>query len=249
LNVEANWFESFFQGVAVDLWRQALPPEHTNREADDIERVLAAPPGGELLDVPCGHGRLSAALAARGYRVTGVDLSAEALTHARAGASATEGAPDARLSFEHRDMRDLPWPNRFDGAFCFGNSFGYLDDDGNLAFLRSVAAALKPRARFVLETPMVLESLLTQLKDRPWFKAGDIHLLVNNSYDPARGRLDIEYTFVRNGTTEIRRSTHRAYTFRQLMELMDAAGFSIEPDHGWTRAIPALRLVGTRRIA
>ena len=64
-------------------------------------------------------------------------------------------------------MRDLPWRARFDGAFCLGNSFGYLDDEGNAAFLRAVAAALKPGARFVLETPMVLENLLGHIKDRP----------------------------------------------------------------------------------
>jgi hypothetical protein len=44
-------------------------------------------------------------------------------------------------------MRDLLWRSRFDGAFCFGNSFGYLDDEGNAAFLRAVAAALVVRAR------------------------------------------------------------------------------------------------------
>ena len=32
-------------------------------------------------------------------------------------------------------MRDLPGRNEFDAAFCFGNSFGYLDDDGNAEFL------------------------------------------------------------------------------------------------------------------
>ncbi|HMD33749.1 MAG TPA: class I SAM-dependent methyltransferase [Vicinamibacterales bacterium] len=243
MDVQNNWYEDFFRGIAVDLWRQALPPEHSKKEADDIAALLAAPAGAEILDVPCGHGRLSLEFAARGYRVTGVDLSTEALGHAGAA------DPDGLVAWEHRDMRDLPWPGRFDGAFCFGNSFGYLDDEGNLAFLRAVAAALKPRARFVLETPMVLESLLTHLKDRPWFKAGDMQLLVENAYDPARGRLDIEYTFVSNGRTEQRRSTHRAYTYRQLIELMDAAGFSVGPDHGWTRAAPMIRLVAHPRMA
>ena len=27
-------------------------------------------------------------------------------------------------------MRDLPWKQSFDGAFCFGNSFGYLGRAG-----------------------------------------------------------------------------------------------------------------------
>ena len=152
MNVSSNWWEHFFEGLAVKLWLQALSPESTRREADVIERALAATPGAKLLDVPCGGGRLSLVLAERGYRVTGVDLSCEFLEHARSCPGAE------RVTWAHREMRDLPWPEGFDGAFCVGNSFGYLDDEGNAAFLRAVSTALKPGARFVLETPMVLET-------------------------------------------------------------------------------------------
>ncbi len=241
MNIPSNWYEHFFHGVAVDLWLQAISPEHTHKEADEIERLLAAEAGAEVLDVPCGAGRLALDLAARGYRVTGVDLSPECLRHARAA------DVDRRVAWEARDMRDLPWPNRFDAAFCYGNSFGYLDDAGDQAFLRAVAAALKPGGRFVLETPMVIESLLPQLEERPWFRAGDIHLLVKNDYDATRGRLDIEYTFVSNGMAEVRHGTHRAYTYRQLHELLEAAGFSVTLGKPWDRTSHTLTLIGTRR--
>jgi SAM-dependent methyltransferase len=173
VNVQANWWESFFEGVAVTMWLQALPAEHTEREADRLGRLLGAAPGGELLDVPCGGGRLALALADRGYRLTGVDWSPEFLAHARSGGA-------RHVTWERRDMRDLPWRAHFDGAFCVGNSFGYLDDAGNAAFLGAIGAVLKPGGRFVLDTPMVLENLLHQIQPRPWWKAGDVHLLVEN---------------------------------------------------------------------
>jgi SAM-dependent methyltransferase len=239
VDVQSNWYETFFHGVAVDLWLNALPPEHTRREADQLEKLLGVS-GSELLDVPCGAGRLSLELASRGYRMTGVDLSPEFLGHARAA------DPEGRVVWEQRDMRDLPWRDRFDGAFCYGNSFGYLDDEGNTQFLRAVAAVLKRGGRFVLETPMVIESLLPGLKDRPWFKAGNVHLLVTNEYDAVRGRLDIEYTFITNGRVEVRRGSHQAYTYRQLVELMEAAGFKVSADAAWNRTTPSLTLVGTR---
>ena len=240
MDVQSNWFESFFQGVAVDMWLKAIPDEHTRKEADELERRLGVPAGAEVLDVPCGAGRLALRLAERGARVTGVDLSAESLVHARAADR------DGRISWEHRDMRDLPWPGRFDAAFCTGNSFGYLDDEGNAAFLRAVAAALKPGGRFVLETPMVIESLLPMLKDRPWFKAGDVYLLIANEYDAVRGRLDIEYTFVAPGGIEVRRGTHRAYAYRELIELIQTAGFDVTVEPGWP-ANPTLTVLGRRR--
>jgi SAM-dependent methyltransferase len=241
VTISTTWWETFFTGVAVDLWVGAIPPEHTEREAALIARVLGVPAGSELLDVPCGAGRLSLALASRGYLVTGVDLSAEFLVRARAA------DPGGAVRWEQRDMRDLPWPGRFDGAFCMGNSFGYLDDDGNAAFLSAVGSSLKPGAHFVLETPMVVESLLRTIKDRFWVKAGDVYLLVANHYDHARGRLDIEYTFVSNGKVDVRSGTHRAYTYRQLVELIAAAGFSVEPASPWTLDTERLLVIARRR--
>jgi 2-polyprenyl-3-methyl-5-hydroxy-6-metoxy-1,4-benzoquinol methylase len=240
VNVQSDWWESFFEGVAVDMWLRALPPEHSEREAESLARMLAVPPGAELLDVPCGGGRLSLALAQRGHRMTGVDWSAEFLNHARSS-DAAHG-----VAWERRDMRDLPWRARFDGAFCVGNSFGYLDDEGNAAFLRAVAAALKPGARFVLETPMILENLLGHLQDRPWWKVGDVYLLVVNQYDHTRERLDIEYTFVSNGRVEVRRGSHRAYSYRELVALIQAAGFTVELAEPWTRDAHSISFIATR---
>jgi len=223
------------------MWLRALPPEHTARQADALAQALAVPAGAEVLDVPCGAGRLSLALAQRGYAMTAVDYSTEFLAHAR---SADAGAV---VHWERRDMRDLPWPARFDAAFCVGNSFGYLDDDGNATFLAAVASALKPGARFVLETPMVIENLLGHLQERAWWKVGEIYLLVENAYDHRSTRLDITYTFVANGRVEVRRGSHRAYSYRELVALIEGAGFSVELDQPWTREARELSFIATRQ--
>jgi len=240
VNVQTNWWESFFEGLTVTMWLQALPAEHNQREADRLARLLAAPPGAEILDVPCGAGRLTLPLAERGYRLTGVDWSSEFLAHAQAHDASQQ------ITWERRDMRDLPWAGRFDGVCCVGNSFGYLDDEGNAAFLRAVREALKPGGRFVLETPMVLESLLNHLRPRPWWKAGDGYLLVENEYDPARSRLDIEYTYVYNGRVEVRRGSHRAYTYKELVNLLTASGFQVELAETWTRDNHTVSFIATR---
>ena len=51
--------------------------------------AAATPPGGHILDLGCGAGRLSRALAAAGYRVVAVDVSPEML--ARAGRGMNDG--------------------------------------------------------------------------------------------------------------------------------------------------------------
>jgi len=237
-----NWWEHFFEGLAVQLWLDAVPPAHTEREAERIAAALALPEGAEILDVPCGGGRLSLPLAARGYRVTGVDSSREFLAHA------TASPGSQAVVWERRDMRDLPWPERFDGAFCVGNSFGYLDDAGNAAFLRAVAAALKHGGRFVLETPMVLEQLLRHLQDRPWWKVGEMYLLVKNDYEHTSSRLEIEYTFMGNGRTEVRRGSHRAYRYAELLDLLRTSGFDdVRVAEPWSRNDATSTFVATRR--
>src|SRR5262245_26458866 len=115
--VSHDWYRTFFQGIVLDMWRKAVTPEQTRAEADFLESHLRLRPGTRVLDVPCGSGRHALALAARGYSLTGVDLSMESIEEARR--LSTEG----RLSvhWRHGDMRDLPWNSEFDAAYCFGN--------------------------------------------------------------------------------------------------------------------------------
>ena len=140
MRADADWFENFFTGLIVDFWRAAMPPEATRAEADFFEKILDAPPGGRLLDVPCGDGRLAVELAGRGYRVTGVDISEDFLTAARE----RTGQSGLALEWRRSDMRDLPWDKEFDAAFCGGSSFGFLGDEGDFDFLRAVARTLVP---------------------------------------------------------------------------------------------------------
>src|SRR5438105_15823508 len=83
MTIPFNWYEDFFHGIPLDLWRKAIPLEHTKAEADFLVTALNCRTGAHLLDVPCGNGRLSLELAQRGYRLTGVDISEEFIAEAR----------------------------------------------------------------------------------------------------------------------------------------------------------------------
>jgi len=71
----AEWFTTFFDGAYVAQLREEKPPAQTRREVDFLLRALRPAPGSRILDIPCGYGRHAAALARRGFRVVGVDLS------------------------------------------------------------------------------------------------------------------------------------------------------------------------------
>lgn len=222
MNAPSDWWRTFFTGLAVDMWLQAMPEEATRSEADFVQKVLAVPPPAKLLDIPCGGGRHSLDLAERGYAMTGVDISPIFLEHARGRANAS----GLSIRWEEREMRDLPWEREFDGAFSLGNSFGYLTDEDNAAFLKAVARSLKPGARFLINTGSLLETVIPSLQERAWMKLGDIYFLPDRRYDPASGRLEVEYTFIRHGRAETKKTSTRLYTYREFRRLLEEAGFS-----------------------
>lgn len=226
--MQPEWWETFFQGMFADLWRVAVPEEHTRAEVDFLEKVFQLPPRSKILDAPCGHGRHTLALASRGYQMTGVDYSTELL-----GAARSESAKrQLEISWEGRDMRALPWQDEFDAAFCIGGSFAYFTDEGNAAFVSSVARALKPCGRFAIDATRVAEFILPRHRDREWCQLGDFLFLEENHYDPAQGRMQTEYTLVRDGKIEKKSDSVRIYTFREIDRLLADAGFGTREAYG-----------------
>ncbi|MBV9300952.1 MAG: class I SAM-dependent methyltransferase [Acidobacteriaceae bacterium] len=218
--MQSNWQVEFFRGVALESWRRAMSPEQTRAEVDFLEKTLGLGRGAHLLDVPCGNGRHALELAKSGYLMTGVDLSEEFIAEARSHCS-----PGVR--WIQGDMRDLPWVAEFDGAYCFGNSFAYLDYAKAREFLGLIARALKAGGRFVIETGMAAESILPSLARNRWFRLGDMLMLSENRYDPAESRLDIDYTFVQNGKVETRPTASYVFTVSELCRMHAEAGLKM----------------------
>jgi SAM-dependent methyltransferase len=217
----SEWWRTFFSGPAVDFWLAVPSAEQTRQEADFVEESLGVSAPARLLDVPCGGGRHCLALADRGYDMTGVDLSTGFLDAARAQPVGQSGS----IAWEHREMRDLPWPGEFDGAFSLGNSFGYQDEDGNAEFLMAVSRALRPGARFVLDTGYVMEALLPSWQERSWYEVGDMLVLSQRRYDPSTSRLHVDFRWIRGGTIEARSMSARLYSYREISRLLEQAGF------------------------
>lgn len=218
--MKSNWQTDFFRGIAVELWHHLMTPEQTRAEVDFLERVLNARSGARFLDVPCGSGRHAIEFAKRGYVMTGLDSSEESISQARSEA-------DLSIRWILGDMCDLPWTSEFEGAYCFGNSFGYLDWIKAREFLRAIARALKPECRFVIETGMAAESILPGLLKTRWHRAGDIFMLSENQYYPAEGRLDINYTFIQGGEVNTLPSASYVFTVAEICRMHAEAGLAV----------------------
>ncbi|MGC8519045.1 MAG: class I SAM-dependent methyltransferase [Steroidobacteraceae bacterium] len=139
----AMFAEGTFPATAMpdsDWWRALWPAP---------ERVLAdlgIEPGLDIVDLCCGDGHFTAAIAQQGSRVAALDIDPRMLQLARAKVAP---AAAGHCTFIEGDACDLaalvPWPA--DLVFM-ANTLHGVPDKQRLA--RAVAAILKPSGRFVV---------------------------------------------------------------------------------------------------
>lgn len=85
----------------------------------DIEAYAALPPpGGEVLELGVGTGRVALTLAERGFQVVGVDLAPAMLAQAMAKRDACAPQVAARVELKLGDMTSLALGRTFDAVVC-----------------------------------------------------------------------------------------------------------------------------------
>jgi cyclopropane fatty-acyl-phospholipid synthase-like methyltransferase len=104
-----------------------LDEERSRADADRIVKLLGLEPGEQVLDIPCGHGRISNLLAAGGTQVTGVDAVDDFIARARRDAEQQE----VEVEYVVGEMEQIPVEGPFDAVVCWFTSFGYFDGSGN----------------------------------------------------------------------------------------------------------------------
>ena len=145
-----NW-QTFFDHHAPQYMDNVFT-KNTLAEVDFLLEELDLPPGSAILDMGCGTGRHSVELARRGYRMTGVDLSAGMLAEARKAAQAA----GVQVTLVQSDARAFTSEARFNAAICLcEGSFGLVGtgedpEAHDPAILQRIFAALKPGALFIL---------------------------------------------------------------------------------------------------
>ena len=129
--------------IAAEWHANKRAPDYIEHVLNDVDRVLEGlPAGAKVLDLGCGTGEpIAKHVIERGFRLTGIDESAEMLKFAR------QTIPEAELI--HADMANVALTGTFDAAVAWDSMF-HIERKHHAAIYRKLANALRDRARLLL---------------------------------------------------------------------------------------------------
>ncbi|QSF44161.1 class I SAM-dependent methyltransferase [Paenibacillus tianjinensis] len=221
----SEWYEKSFgeDYLIVYRHRDFCGARH---EVEQMIGWLELPQGAKILDLCCGMGRHSLALAEAGYEVTGVDLSETLLREARAQAGA--GA----VTWVQSDMRRLPLPGGFDAVVNLFTSFGYFEEDEEqVKVLREIYRMLKPGGRFIIDflnPAYVIRHLVPHSSREDGVNLIDESRRIEDGYV----KKDIILTSRGDDTPRKYHERVKLYPLETFRRLIAAAGLQIEDVHG-----------------
>lgn len=116
--------------------------------ADAAIALLDAKPPAKILDLACGCGAATAAMALRGFDVTGIDCTPASVEIARRAA----GQREANVEWLCQDMRTIGYKEAFDYVCLRDVIFGIFEAPGEDSdLLGRIAASLRPGGKCLLE--------------------------------------------------------------------------------------------------
>jgi SAM-dependent methyltransferase len=217
-----EWFDD------ESFWEETYPfmfsRERFKETPDQVEKILqlVKPRGKAVLDLCCGPGRCTVALARKGFKVTGVDRSEFLLKKAKARARRSR----VKIDWVKCDMRDYLEHERFDLILNMFTSFGYFDrKEEDLQVLQNIYSCLKPGG-IVLIDVMGKERLASILQPTT------SNLLPNGTRVVQHHEIFDDWTRIRNEWLVIRKGRSKSFTFhhtiysgQELRDRLEQVGF------------------------
>jgi len=227
----ADWSGTYRDGLHYDM-------QHKNF-TEDIDFYLKQTEkyGGPVLELACGTGRVTLAVAGKGIEVYGIDIAASMLSRAKAKAL----EKGFEVKFIRGDIRDFKIDRKFNLILLPFNSICHLHDLESIrACFTCVKEHIKPEGRFVLHHFNPDLKILTRdpAKFYPVSKypdpygKGEVVITENNIYDAATQVNRIKWHY-RIGDTEFAEELNmRVFYPQELDGLLYYNGFEIETKYG-----------------
>lgn len=183
-----------------------------------------------LLDLACGTGSFSNEFAKSGIQVIGVDISPEMLNVAREK-SEKEGLDVLYLC---QDASELDLYGTVDGAVCCMDSINHITDIEVLSeAFKNVSLFLEPDCLFVFDVNTLYKHKEILANNTFVLEEENLYCVWQNEYFEDQRLTEITLDFFKSEKDNIYNRCEqfieeRAYTTKELTDLLEAAGFSVE---------------------
>ncbi len=209
----AEWFEYLNDDCDYEQWSQYLLMLLKEQNA-----------GVTGLDIGCGAGCFTRALARAGYAVTGVDISEQMLSCA-VEKSLDEGL---RIPYLLMDVTKLKLPAKVDFAVSLNDCFNYVKKDKIVTAFKRVAGVLKKNGLFYFDISS--KEKLTSLPPVSIDDREEVTYFAFHSVKNDQVTMDVSLFIAEENGVYIRKDEQHAqyiYEDSEVLSALDEAGFTL----------------------
>jgi cyclopropane fatty-acyl-phospholipid synthase-like methyltransferase len=219
-----NINDTYFDGHYKQIWKSIIPDELTVKETDFMMQYFKLRPGNRVLDLMCGYGRHSLALAAKGMEVTAVDNLPDYINDVRNNAEAENLNVHPLLN----DVMLYKPEGNFDLAICMGNSLQFFDKAEVMQLLKKISTHLNTGGYFLVNTWTIMEIVVKNFREKSWSMNGDLKFLVDSKFYFSPNRIETEHQIITpDGTTEIKQSVDYIWSLNEMETMLADSGMKM----------------------
>jgi len=195
--------------------------ESAKAEVQQIISLLNIRKTDHLLDLCCGNGRHLLEFSRKGYRVTGIDITASYLEDLKGKAKQER----LEVTVLKSDARYYSANNTYDAVYNLYASFGYFENESdNVLLLKNIYDSLKPGGKLLVN---ITEKASTVKNIQPYvcYEIEGMLCGFKQSISDNGQWLQFESTFTINDHTDTIHYKVRLYPVHEICSLLTRVGF------------------------
>jgi SAM-dependent methyltransferase len=236
--MDKHWTERMFIDAShlfgADLEERVERAREQAEGLVDIFSEFQVPRWSSILDLACGIGRHSVALAEMGYKVVGVDISPSYIE--RAKEMAEERGVVERCDFRVGDMRYIgevldDCREKFGAAISMYTSMGYYDEETDESILRKLISLVATKGILIIDgAPR--DRLIREMRPISVDEIGeDLVLIEESKWNLESSRVESVWKYYQRKGKDLKHldtieTDHRVYSLHELRKMMEYSGWT-----------------------
>jgi SAM-dependent methyltransferase len=230
-----RWVKSFFidnaKTYAKVLESQWKLGGDNAKLLSDLFKEKGLKRNAEVLDVPCGIGRITVPLAKLGYRAAGIDISPYFIEVAKKKAKRFGVARTTSFAIgKMMDVGRLFPEGHFDAALNIWTSIGYGPEKDDALFFEGLRKVVKKGGLFVIGRLANRDYLFSHFEENRYDETDDLIVLHKNALDVEHSKLKTNWKFYRKTGKSLRFDSQcnvelRLYAPHEVVKMLSATGW------------------------